>query len=626
MADCYDFIYNGGRVVLEASRDNTGWDDTCLLAFYNYCRVWDSYAEIGWRGGDGLGTPILILKDYCNRDHEPIDNAAYAGQYYGWQIFLSSSANAYSQCLDVLAHEFTHCVTGSVMTYNAYMNDYGAINEAISDIQGNLCEMLFGATEDTSWEIAENSGLPIRSMSDPHSYGQPEYAWDIYYIPKVKAPTALNDRGGVHNNSSLLNSIAWRLCEKGGMSLSDARAFWFAVDCSMVPGTDYAQLSELLPWVLANLGMEGYTPSLEAAMDAARIRSDEMPDVFDQDRALVTLTLPEGERFADGNWELLIVTVDVGGIQERLDSILHRREGYENALPDLMERLGLDPALLPTQEEIEADPEHAWDRLAAAVSQEVDQLMAETEADGAAENEAESGPAEGEAADPGLLASLMDWYKLYFEGTIYAGTGAAGQDGRTIRMVTRPGKTLPILFRLEFDSDDHVVSAALAACTFGSWFDLGPIAVNFLQNYDAAALDAAEETPEGGGDEELSWLSGLLGEGGSGSGEEDSSLSWLSALLGDGGEDAAAAPQETEDAPAAFWADAVDFLSGMDWLWDFVFLNVKPGAICEIPSAGLDTVTILNTESYPLLQSLFTEMPQQTNSPSNPSLGAPETP
>ena len=103
-----------------------------------------------------------------------MDNAAYAGKFYGWQTFLSSSVNDFAQCLDVAAHEFTHCVTGTVMTYNAYKNDYGAINEAISDIQGNLCEMLAGATEDNTWLIGENSLNTVRSMSDPHLFQQPE--------------------------------------------------------------------------------------------------------------------------------------------------------------------------------------------------------------------------------------------------------------------------------------------------------------------------------------------------------------------------------------------------------------------------------------------------------------------
>ena len=52
------------------------------------------------------------------------------------QCFAASRINDFSQCLDVIAHEFTHCVTASLMTYNSYTTDYGAINEAMSDIQG----------------------------------------------------------------------------------------------------------------------------------------------------------------------------------------------------------------------------------------------------------------------------------------------------------------------------------------------------------------------------------------------------------------------------------------------------------------------------------------------------------
>ena len=36
VADFYEFMYNNGRVRLEASPDNTGWDNTCLLSLYNY--------------------------------------------------------------------------------------------------------------------------------------------------------------------------------------------------------------------------------------------------------------------------------------------------------------------------------------------------------------------------------------------------------------------------------------------------------------------------------------------------------------------------------------------------------------------------------------------------------------
>jgi Zn-dependent metalloprotease len=133
------------------------------------------------------------------------------------------------------------------------MNDYGAINEAMSDIQGNVCDLMYvdeGEGEEADWLVGEDIGNGIRSMSDPHRFQQPEYTWDLHFVPEVRDPTELNDRGGVHSNSSLLNNLAWRLCEKGGMTLEQARAYWFTVDCSMVPGTDYPELANLLPWAL----------------------------------------------------------------------------------------------------------------------------------------------------------------------------------------------------------------------------------------------------------------------------------------------------------------------------------------------------------------------------------------
>ena len=57
VADCYEFAYNKGHVVLEASPDNTGWDNTCLLSLYNYCRAWDYYKAIAGTAATATGRP-----------------------------------------------------------------------------------------------------------------------------------------------------------------------------------------------------------------------------------------------------------------------------------------------------------------------------------------------------------------------------------------------------------------------------------------------------------------------------------------------------------------------------------------------------------------------------------------
>ena len=470
VADCWEFLYNGNRVVLESSPDNLEWDQVGLLTLYNYCRAYDYYKAIGWEGGDGLGTPILVLNDYCDADHTPVNNAAYVGGYLGWQMFLASQGNDFSQCLDILAHEYTHCVTGSVMTYNAYQNDFGAINEAVSDIQGKTCQMLLEGAENVSWVLGDRSEQQVRSMSDPHRSAQPEFTWDIYYKPRVNTPTLLNDQGGVHTNSSLLNSVAWRLYEKGGMTLEEGRAFWFTVDCAMVPGTDYAQLAELLPWALRASGLEKYDGELRRALDATRLGVEELPQVFDDDRALLTLRLPETGSFADEQWALSIVSVDVDLLIGIARDIIGRvQAGDLSDMPPFIQELfahGDDPA------EDKSLPEALLDLLLASGGED----------------------AEGETSInlDVIREQLEAWVRERFGETVYTNDTNAGQDGRTMRMVCRPGYALPLLVHGVYNGSDNVLEEYnMLTYVGGQWVDL--LALEGEGGIDEAALEQIAE-------------------------------------------------------------------------------------------------------------------------------------
>ena len=467
VADCYEFLYNDGRVVLASSPDNLEWDQVGLLSLYNYCRAYDYYKEIGWIGGNGRGTPILILNDMCDQNHVRINNAAYIGDYLGWSVFGASLSNDFSQSLDIIAHEFTHCVTESVMTYNSYMNDFGAINEAISDIQGQICDLMNGNEADTAWIIGDGSSTPVRSLSDPNLFNQPEFSWDLYYTPAVNTPTTANDAGGVHSNSSLLNNIAYRLVADGGMSLEDARAFWFAVDCAMVPGTDYAQLRELMPCVLKMLGMENYQMALEQAMDAVRLGNYNMPGFFDDDRALVTLTLPDNENFTDDNWVMQILSVDVNGLVGKSREIFSHLVSRDYSIfPQEIQDLFNEKEAEPVQEKPDEEMPGFWDALLEASLEAFAEMMTEktdAEADPEAEAEKALAQAQEDAAIDKNVRILVDWLRDEYRDVFYYGFGSAGQDGLTIRMVTRPGRTIPVLMHLVFtgisDVPDQLVYA-----------------------------------------------------------------------------------------------------------------------------------------------------------------------
>ena len=465
VADCWEFLYNHGSVVLEYSPDNLEWDQTGLLSLYNYCRAYDYYKAIGWESCDGAGTPIIILKDFCDQDHMPINNAAYAGKFYGWQTFLSSSINEFSQCLDVLAHEYTHGVTGSVMTHNEYMNDYGAINEAISDIQGNLCEMMAGDTTDETWLLGEKVEA-IRSMSDPHKLRQPAFSWDIYYMANVREPTEANDRGGVHANSSLLNRIAYLLCDQGGMTLEEARAFWFAVDCAMVPGTDYAMLDRLLPFVLKISDMEDYQSAMETALMLTRLGDNRMPETLDPNLALLKLDLPDTEVFRNGKWALSVLSIDVNGLMERAKTVIEdlktrHLDGYPRSFRILSElffppegKTGIGSVL--TSEDF-------WEILLEAVLDSIGTgEETDTEAPGLSEN--------------AELKAIKEWVDSQMKGTLYLSSGSAGQDGHTISMMSRPGWTIPTLQYISLKPNSDQIEQMNQAVYFNRhWVDVTPL-------------------------------------------------------------------------------------------------------------------------------------------------------
>lgn len=489
VAKCYDFLYKNGQVVLESSPDNLEWDQVGLLALYNYCRAYDYYKAIGWTGGTGLATPILILNDYQDINHVQVDNAAFVGNYFGWSIFLTSYANDYSQTLDVIAHEFTHCVTDAVMTYNSYMNDYGAINEGMSDIQGKIAEMMFEGQENVSWVLGDMSLVPVRSMSEPRRYQQPAFSWDLYYIPRVQTPTMVNDWGGVHTNSSLLNQVAYRLIADGGMSLEEARAYWFAVDCSIVPGTDYPQLRELLPWVLKAQGMDRYQSALERALDATRMGNDALPEFFDSDRALVTLELPDNENFTDGNWMLNYTSVDVQGFIDKVVSLFTMvSNGDYSELPAVLQNMLNEPT--PT-------PVPVW----AGLYEEGDDFFGELMQllFGGDAWLTEPAPTPEPTPDNSELSSkdmqeLQFWMQDELEDVVYSTKSFAGQDGHTIRMMSLPGRTIPLLLYLSVNSKTEAIEHFIPVVYLNDrWYDLPDM---------AAMLSDAEEGETGLEDDE----------------------------------------------------------------------------------------------------------------------------
>ena len=244
VTDCYAYITS--RTYDEVrSEDNTGWPDHYLLAYSNYIKVYDFYDNYGMHSVDGFGMPILILKDLCDENHNPIDNANFKGFDWGWALFGSSAVNDYGECVDVIGHEFTHAVTYYIRTGDIYENETGALNEAFSDIMGNLCEMILGETDDTEWLIAENCGEPVRSMSFPWLHKQPVRVGGEFYQDTSGPATMFNDFGGVHTNSSLVNHVAWQLYAEG-MSMPEIFLLFRGAMNLLTPYSGFREIHQAL--------------------------------------------------------------------------------------------------------------------------------------------------------------------------------------------------------------------------------------------------------------------------------------------------------------------------------------------------------------------------------------------
>jgi len=174
---------------------------------------------------------------------------------------------------DVVAHEITHAVT-EYESRLFYYYQSGAINEALSDIFGELIDQWNGRgtdTMDAAWLVGEDvTGFGVlRSMADPPAFGDP----DSMNSPNYFCDEA--DTGGVHFNSGVASKAAYLLAQSEQPSLTfngvavapigpekTARVFYTAQTQLLLSGSDYQDLASALPQACSLLaGSHGLTPA-----------------------------------------------------------------------------------------------------------------------------------------------------------------------------------------------------------------------------------------------------------------------------------------------------------------------------------------------------------------------------
>ena len=129
-------------------------------------------------------------------------------------------------------------------------------------------------------------------MKDPNSLDQPAYVWDCFYVPNAIRASENNDNGGVHENSSLLNLLSYKLYE-AGMSVPEQTYFWINVALAMTPRTDFEQMEKIIPWCLERVGCSKYKDAAVKVMKEIGYSSKEIPTEIPKGKALVRSMLTD---------------------------------------------------------------------------------------------------------------------------------------------------------------------------------------------------------------------------------------------------------------------------------------------------------------------------------------------
>lgn len=191
-------------------------------AHYGAGVVYEYYRTVHGRNSwDNAGSDLLSYTHSSNQN-----NAFWSGSYMEYGDGDGTNFYPFAGDLSVAAHEMTHGVTQGTSALK-YQYQSGALNEAMSDIMAKL------EIDADNWLIGDQVATQtfkdtyhvwaLRDMSDPtfgglynpasptSTYAQPDHMSVFAYLNG----SALQDYGGVHTNSGVINKLAYLLAAGG---------------------------------------------------------------------------------------------------------------------------------------------------------------------------------------------------------------------------------------------------------------------------------------------------------------------------------------------------------------------------------------------------------------------------
>ncbi|MER7419304.1 M4 family metallopeptidase [Micromonospora peucetia] len=222
-------------------------------AHYGAARTYDYFKNVHGRNGifgDGRGVPSRV--HYGNN----YVNAFWDGSR---MTYGDGSGNANPLVsIDVAAHEMSHGVTENVVPGGlTYSGESGGLNEATSDIFGNMVEFYANSTADPGdYQVGEKiningDGTPLRYMYNPTLDGSSDSCWS----------TSTKNKN-VHYSSGVANHFFFNLAEGTGATpygtsplcgsapavtgigrVKAEKIWWRALDAYFTSNTSYVNTS-----------------------------------------------------------------------------------------------------------------------------------------------------------------------------------------------------------------------------------------------------------------------------------------------------------------------------------------------------------------------------------------------
>ncbi len=221
-----------GTVVRSEGQDKSS-DPAVDEAYAGLGATFDFYAEVFHRNSiDDQGLHLDATVHYG----EKYDNAFWNGAQMVFGDGDDTLFNRFTICVDVIAHELTHGVTGDEVDL-VYLGQSGALNESISDVFGSMVKQYSASPRqsvaDADWLIGQgllkNPKNALRSMKRPGTaYSDPVLGDDPQPDHMSKYVRTSEDNGGVHINSGIPNRAFYEVSAAiGGFSWEKAGRIWY---------------------------------------------------------------------------------------------------------------------------------------------------------------------------------------------------------------------------------------------------------------------------------------------------------------------------------------------------------------------------------------------------------------